>query len=279
MSIARRRASLVLVASLAVLMTGCLRAEQRLTLNQDDTVDGTITIAVSEQLIELAGSSADEVIDQVTEGDSPLPEGVDAQIDDYDQDGFVGKTFTFTGASLDQINEQGDLTIVRQGDAFVVDGQIDMSTGAEQIDPNDPTTQGLLEEFEVSVSVTFPGAVTEHDGSLDGTTVTWTPAFGENTTIHAEGSAIGGGSSSWMTWVLAGLGVLLLVVVVLIVVMRGRRGDRDAATPETPGPAEAPEISQASPSPAPQASSPPAREDSPPVAPDRGELPEPPSPR
>jgi len=81
--------------------------------------------------------------------------------------------------------------------------------------------QPLLEQFDMSISVTFPGAVIEHDGTLDGNTVTWTPAFGEITTLHAVGSAVDGGASPGL-WIGVGL-VVVLVVIVLMLAMRGRQ--------------------------------------------------------
>jgi len=237
----RRGARIAFALSLALLLAGCLRAKQDLTLNPDDTVDGVITIAVSEQLISLSGSSSDEVLQQITEGESPVPEGADVEVSDYDEDGYVGKVYTFTGAPLSSITDQGDLSITHEGDTFVVDGNLDLSAGETPIDPNDPTTQELLSQLDVSLSVTFPGDVTDHNGSLDGTTVTWTPAFGEATSIHAVGSAVDGGSSSLM-WILIGLGVVVLIVVVLIVVLRGRgkpgaevEGEAAADAPVVPG--------------------------------------------
>ncbi len=218
----RRGLRIGLMAGLAVLLGACLRAEQSLTLNPDNTVDGTITLAVSEQLIELSGQNADDVLAQMTQGDSPIPDGVEVQESDYDEDGFVGKTYTFSGATLEQISQTGDLTITREGDTFVVDGALDLSAGSTGVDPSDPTVQQLLDQFDVSLSVTFPGAVSENDGTLDGRTVTWTPAFGENTTLHAVGSAVGGGASSALIWIVVAL-IVVLVVVVVLLVMRGRK--------------------------------------------------------
>jgi hypothetical protein len=80
--------------------------------------------------------------------------------------------------------------------------------------------RSLLEQFDVSISVTLPGAVSEHDGTLEGNTVTWTPAFGEITTLHAVGSAVGGGASPVLIWI----GVGVVVVLVVIVSMLARRG-------------------------------------------------------
>jgi hypothetical protein len=220
----RRVARVALVAALAFLLGGCFRLQEDLTLNPDDTVDGTITVAVSQQLIELSGQSSDDILAQLSASDPPLPEGVDAEVTDYDQDGYVGKTYTITGAPLDRFNTQGDLTIAREGDSFVVDGSLDLSAEAlGGIELDDPTIQGMLDQFDVTISVTFPGDVSEQNGELDGTTVTWTPPIGQRTDMHAVGSAIDGGSS-WTTWALVALGILLVVVVAIIVVTRGRGG-------------------------------------------------------
>ena len=224
---------------LAVLLGACMRADASLTLNPDNTVDGTVTLAASEQLIEETGANPDDVLSQI-QGPiyKPLPEGVEVEESDYEEDGFVGKTYTYSGATLEQISRDGNVTITRQGDTFVVDGTLDLSEGTTNVDPNSPTVRPLLEQFDVSISVTFPGAVNEHDGTLDGNRVTWTPAFGEITTLHAVGSAVGGDASSRLIWIAVGL-VVVLVVIVVMLAMRGRR----KASPtegEEPAPAEVP---------------------------------------
>jgi hypothetical protein len=89
----------------------------------------------------------------------------------------------------------------------------------------------LTAGFDVSVSMTFPGEVLEHNGTLDGTTVTWKPKAGENVVMKAKGKAtaesagvLGLSSSSTSTPLLAGLGLLALLLVAGLVVMLVRRG-------------------------------------------------------
>ncbi|MGZ4678422.1 MAG: LppM family (lipo)protein, partial [Acidimicrobiia bacterium] len=148
------------LAALALLLSGCLKLDEHLTLKPDNTVDGTVTFGVSKQLIQMTGQSASDVLDQMTQSGAPVPSGVpNVQTSDYSDDTFVGKTYTFSGASLDQINGQGadQLTIKRDQDTFVVDGTLDLSSGgAAGIDLNDPTTKTLMQNFQVSIAITFP---------------------------------------------------------------------------------------------------------------------------
>jgi hypothetical protein len=213
------------LAALTLALTGCLKLSQDLTLNADDTVDGEITLAVSKQLLELSGQSEEEAISSITEGDTPLPEGVEFETEPYDDGDFVGQTFVFSGAPLASFSGEGtdELSIVHEGDTFVVSGSLDLSQGSEGIDPDDPTTQQLLESFDVRISVTFPGAVESANGEIDGKTVTWRPEFGENLELSAVGSAIdSGGGGGALLWIL--IGAAVVVVVVLLVVLLSRRG-------------------------------------------------------
>ena len=91
-----------------------------------------------------------------------------------------------------------------------------------------------------AISVTFPGPVTEHNGSstVDGTTVTWTDPgdlYGSDG-LRAVGKDTA--SSAWQWVVLAGAGLLGAAAVVLLLVLRNRRG-KDALSmqpdPSQPG--------------------------------------------
>ncbi len=248
----RTGARVLAFAALALLLSGCLKLDEHLTLKPDNTVDGTVTFGVSKQMIQMTGQSADDVLSQMTQSDSPVPSGVaNVQTSDYSDDQFVGKTYTFSDATLDQINGQGaDLTIKRDGETFVVDGALDLSSGTQSgIDLNDPTTKSLLQSFQVSVAITFPGAVTDPgSGAVDGNTVTWTPKIGETTQIHAVGSAIASSSSNLWLYVL--IGVVVLLVVIVLVVLASRRNKAVPASmtgfETTPEAASAPEGAPAS---------------------------------
>ncbi|MGZ8579296.1 MAG: LppM family (lipo)protein [Actinomycetota bacterium] len=232
---------------LAVLSTGCLRAYQDLTLNQDDTIDGTIVFAVDRDLLELSGQSVDDFMKEVTGDNAGIPAGIEFETEPYDEDGFVGERFTFTGAPLDGFDGSGgpeELSITRQGETFVVAGTFD-ATG-DRFDPSTmPGGEGLLDTFDVQVSVTFPGAVTSHNGELDGTTVRWKLGLGQLNEIEAVGSAIGSGGSGdgagVLVWVLLGIAIVAgIALVALLIASRRKAGSPAAPVPSEPVPGDAP---------------------------------------
>jgi hypothetical protein len=216
--------------ALAVLATGCIKAHQDLTLHDDNTISGSVIFAVNKQLLSLSGGSVDDFLNGATASNAPVPSGVSYDTNDYDDGTFQGAEYTFSDAPLDAFSQedQGRLSIVREGDTFRVSGTLDLSsTDTSLIDPNDPQIQQLLSTFDVQLSVTFPGAVQEHDpdAAVSGNTVTWKPKFGQTLQISAVGSAIGsGGGVSAVWWILIAAAVLLVIVIVIVLLARRRKG-------------------------------------------------------
>ena len=209
-------------AALAFLLAGCFRVDMDVEVSSDDTVSGTAVIAIDESLIELSGQSADDIFSDVDR--SELPEG--ASVEAYSEDGFVGQQITFEDVPLEEFTSSdtfsgsglGDeLRIVREGDEFVVTGALDMS-GDQFTDTEIP--QQFLENFEFTISITFPGEVTSSTGEVDGNTVTWRPQVGENTRIEARASAIPSPSSPWLIVLLVALGAFLLGAVAFLLMRR-----------------------------------------------------------
>ena len=195
---ASRLAVLSLLAVVA--LTGCIRMNVDLTLQPDNTVDGTMVIAIQEGIGESLGMSDNEILEQITSDVGSDIEG--GSQEPYKQDGYVGTKITFEGQSLEQAATDvgsDSLTITREGDTFIVDGPFD--TGAEE-------AAEIPAGAEMTLSVTFPGAVTDHNGTLAGNTVTW-----DLTNPPANLHAVGGATTSegTPTWVF----ILLAVVVIL----------------------------------------------------------------
>ena len=275
MAKSRVLARIVGVGALALTLTGCIKLDMDLSLNSDDTVDGSIIFAVNRSALDLAGGSFEDLL----QGETPIPEGIDAKVTAYEDDDFVGQRFEFDGAPLSEFSGMGeqDLSIVRQGDTFVVTGNLDMSRGVDGT-AGFPGAEQLLETFQVRIAVTFPGKVLESTGDIDGRTTSWEPAVGSLTTIRAVGEATGSGSSTqWLIFLLIAI-VILAVVAGLVMVARrktavvtaGEMPGTDTAMPmagdvATPfdAPPAAPPVAAPPPAAPPVAASPPA---TPPVA-------------
>lgn len=206
--IARR----VLVGSAAlgllVATSGCLRLDLGLQVRPDDTVGGTFTAAWSEEFLE---SAADQGLDR-----SQLDAFLDALLDgvpgtertSYDEDGFVGQTATFTDRPLADFadfggDDWGYLRIDHTGREYGLEGHWDLRA-AGFLDPT------AFEDAEILLSVDFPARVTEHNGTLEGRTVTWTMTPGEEYDLNA--TAI---ENNGLAFLIAGVAFVVVVCALL----------------------------------------------------------------
>lgn len=250
-----------MVAALALLLTGCLKLDMNLEIQSDDTVNGSVVFAVSKEVLELTGGSAEDLL-----GDTPFPSDIEGMTsEEYDDGEFAGQKFNFEGVPITQFSDPADpesLQITREGDTFSVVGALDLSQGLSgATGPLGGTGAQFLESAEIRIAVTFPGEVIEANGEVDGNTVVWTPEFGERLDIQATGSAVeSGGSSSTLLYVLIGVGVVAVIAIV-IAVMMGRRKKGPEAPPMDQAAAASPMETAAMPEAAP------APEVTPPAAP------------
>ena len=220
MHIRRLASASALGILVAVGLSGCLKMDMQLELQSDNTVDGSMVFAVSAAAAEMLGQSPESFAEQLQE------ESVDLNADDvrtepYDDGEFIGTTTYFEGQPLAEFDTSDDsMRIVREGDEFVVSGVLDMSAGGEDMGFG-------AADMDVNISVTFPGAVASHNGTLDGNTVSWTPEAGERLELNARGSAVEGGGLGVSLPLIIGIGVALLLVIGLIlffVLRSGRKG-------------------------------------------------------
>jgi hypothetical protein len=271
------------VVILAVLLTGCIKLNLDFTVSSDNTVSGTMVFAFSKQLLQLTGQSAQDLLASSAPVPSSVP-GVSAK--PYDDGEFAGEEYTFDAVPITEFNSNdptSPLSIVRTGDTFTVSGVLDLSSGAGVSGASGaiPGLDQALAGADIRISITFPGEVTDTNGAVDGTTVTWSPKIGERLEINATAGAIGSGSSSTSSILLIGLIALAVIAVIVVValVMKGRRkaasgGDTaEGMTPMTPS--EAPAM-QAPPSIPPPSMPPPPPPPAPPATEAPPEMPAPP---
>jgi hypothetical protein len=224
--------------SLAMLATGCMKVDLSLQLHSDDTVDGTMTYAVSRDLLTLTNSSPEDLLGQVA-SQGPLPSGVSAQESDYADDTFVGKTLTFSDVGIGAFQRSGiggeTLSIQRVGDTFQVSGEVDLTSSATgQLQPG---TAQLAKDMQLRLAITFPGPVQQQTGgTVTDNTVTWTPVYGQKTEIRATGSAVGDETGSPIVWIAIAAGVVVLIATMVLIVRR-RRARPVSAEPPSSAPA------------------------------------------
>jgi hypothetical protein len=225
------------VVTLALVCTSCLMVDLTMRLHTDDTVDGTMTYAVSRDLLTLTHSSPDALLNQVASG-QPLPSGVEYQTTDYADDTFVGKTLTFEGADIAAFQQGGiggeTLSIRRVGDTFQVSGEVDLTTSSTG--PLQAGAAQLARDMRLRLEITFPGAVQEQSGgTITGpNTVTWTPTYGTKTEITATGSALGDRTSGPILWIVLAAAAVALAVLVVVIVRRRRHVSAPAETEAPP---------------------------------------------
>lgn len=223
----RRILPRILAAGVLVLaLAGCVRFQADLTLNPENTVDGSIVVAV------LVSEDTDEAREQALGAASQIEADLLGSLRDasgvttkeYEQDDYLGSRIVLDDVSLDAFSGQSEdsLKIVRDGDDYVFTGAIDFSGEAEPDEEAD--------DDNLTVTVAFPGAVTEHNGDLEGSTVSWSTAMDQRLEMSARGAATPAGPPILL---IVGIALVVLLVVAAIVgvllFVRSRAKKRAAA--------------------------------------------------
>ncbi|WP_402462972.1 LppM family (lipo)protein [Isoptericola aurantiacus] len=195
----RPRAVAAALAALVVLaLAGCMKIDMEFTLSEEDTVSGSIVMAISNDFADSVGMDPQDLWDSANQGDDSLtdelPEG--SSEEPYSDGEYTGTRITYADQPIESMSTGTDeLSITREGDEYVVQGVMDMSGAAEDAEELGDMPADMMEGFDIRIAVTFPGEVGETNGEVDGTTVSWHPQFGESTEILARGSAVAGASA------------------------------------------------------------------------------------
>ena len=259
--------SAVLSLVVVLALSGCLRYNMDITLSSDDTVSGTVITAIQSGVGEQMGVDSDEEALAELFADSPFDtESGKFSVSDYAEDDYVGKLYSFDGLDLDQfgVSFAELFNVERVGDQFVVSSDA-APANADQIDQIPTGAESML-------SITFPGEVTDHNGTLDGKTVTW-DLFAQTEPLSATADATSSGGSFPMWLVVVALGILAVLIgvaVVVVLVVRKNKGPAPTTMPAPPAPpaptAIMPDQDPAAP-PAPPAPPAPVAPDAPPAPP------------
>jgi hypothetical protein len=192
-------------------LTGCMKVDARIAINEDDTVTGSIVMAVDKRLAPLTGKTEEQLVATITVDPDTIAKGTVVQ--PYQDDTFVGRRFNFTNVPISEFHgtDQVSVVLARQGRTYLLDGAADLRT----VNLTDPAVQRFAGLFAFTISVTFPGKVTESNGELAGNTVTWSPKAGQSMPLHARAEK---STVAWQPWAL-GLGAFVVVVAMVIAVI------------------------------------------------------------
>jgi hypothetical protein len=190
--------ALVSAAVGLLVLAGCVRLDGDLTINgttseAEDTLSGTMVVAVSDEWALAHGEDPANLAEAIAEELAANPGG-GLTGEPYIADGYTGSTLTFDEVPIERLATatDGALSIEREGDRYVARGDLsalDPAEGDEAGDTGPPWT--------ARVSITFPEDVDEHNGTLEGRTVTWDlDAASEDATLFATSSV---GPVSWLS--------------------------------------------------------------------------------
>ncbi|NUT32286.1 MAG: hypothetical protein HOV79_04330 [Hamadaea sp.] len=220
------RALLALVFT-AFALAGCMKVDAVLTIHDDDTVSGDIVLAVDRRLSAVTGESEEKLVATLGLDRGKLPPT--ASLERYQDDAFTGLRVSFDDTPLAQFTGTGgrdSFTLVRAGDEYAFAGTVDLRT----VDLLDPGVKAFADRFTFRISVTFPGEVVEHNGTLAGRTVTWQPKAGETLNLRAKSRV--SPQIPWVPLVAAGVGLAVLGTVAAVFLLSRRRPGGTGDTPE-----------------------------------------------
>ncbi|RPF22801.1 LppM family (lipo)protein [Myceligenerans xiligouense] len=176
----------VILLAVVLALTGCVRMEADLTLSADDTLSGQIIVGYSDSVMEELDTTPDEMLEAFADGETNLSKSFPTE--PYAKDGYTGYRHLVEDASLEDLAEIAQVEIERQGDEFVLTGELSHQ-GLEDLG-TDPESAEMFGDLYYRMAITFPGPVSETNGAVEGTTVTWESTGGEVATMDAVASAL-----------------------------------------------------------------------------------------
>lgn len=212
----------LLLALLALALTGCIRVQLTFTVHDDGSGVVGMLMAVDEALLSLTGESAEDVLGEAAD----LPLGATTEV--YEEDGFVGQVVTVPVPDVTRIDEfLGDAQAVtdsaqefsftREGDGWRFETTV--PAGGELTgEGDDLDLAGLFgEDAYFRIRVALPGEVTEHnadrvEGGLLVWEIDWTSSEPRMlSAVSRPGS--GGGNDIGFVVVLVGLAAVAVLAV------------------------------------------------------------------
>ena len=239
----RRIGALVIIPM--IMLLGACGTKYDLTIH-GDTVDQTILMWDSKDQMTEDNCSKEGMASAGVNPADDVPEGVDVKYTFTDHDGHPAceikatnvplSQFDGKGGQAGQSDSPGSIKITHENGHY----DVTMPLGEMDASQREQMTQ-LYGEMEVSISITFPGKVTEASGNAEkkGNIVTWNDVLDEKGSLHAVGedsAGLLGGSVAgvpWL-WIIVGAAAVLVVIIVVVIIV-AKSGKKKSAAPGAPG--------------------------------------------
>ncbi|WP_025274063.1 LppM family (lipo)protein [Haloglycomyces albus] len=191
MSLPRRYAALTMTLGLVFALTACVHANAAVDLRADNTASGSITVMWDGDLWQQTSVNDSEMTPRQFNGFvNGVIESVPYQHrESIHRHGLVGQRVSFHNIPIDAMhpfitNEMGNLSVSRSERTWVAEGYWNLKHDS---------TATLPPGLNYQVAVTFPANVAEHNGTLEGRTVTWVLEPGQEYRLHARAVQFDGG--------------------------------------------------------------------------------------
>ena len=221
-----------LLASSAFVLSGCLDVDADLSVNEDATATGEMTIAISSEISGLLGlGSGVDLVDQLKQGMLDGAEGVeDLDCEPAEQENAVAMVCSFENQVFDQAD---DIWNIYASDDNTVTFY---SSSGEQAAEEDAGLFDDLVDFDFGgyqIDVEMPGPIVSVDGTnVDQTSDTsFRIEAGLNDSFEAVVVSEDGSSSfPWVLLIVIGVAVLAVIALVVFLIGRSRSsGDSDGS--------------------------------------------------
>ena len=221
-----------LLASSAFVLSGCLDVDADLSVNEDATATGEMTIAISSEISGLLGlGSGVDLVDQLQQGMLDGAEGVeDLDCEPAEQENAVAMVCSFENQVFDQAD---DIWNIYASDDNTVTFY---SSSGEQAADEDAGVFDDLVDFDFGgyqIDVEMPGPIVSVDGTnVDQTSETsFRIEAGLNDSFEAVVVAEDGSSSfPWVLLIVIGVAVLAVIALVVFLIGRSRSSSGSGAS-------------------------------------------------
>jgi hypothetical protein len=243
----RSLGALALLIALMVALSGCVRIDRNVRVNDDGSGTYVLTLGFNR---DVASASGPSLVNQMTEyGESVKAKGGSYGRSDDDKFTYWKFTRSFhTPAELNQafadlpsltlgsstLSSQDQLKLTENSSPLVNDFRLSGTIALLPTGAVNSTTQDLFKDAHNTLVITMPGMITSHSGGAQaGNTITYTVGYAQSAEVNVASRAV-----NWQVVAPAGaaLGLLLGALAILGFVVALRRPRRDPRQPMSQAP-------------------------------------------